>query len=121
MTTDGARFGEALVLPPGVTWRFGESDEDAVVWASAAHELHVYVDVRTPDTPPGCWHRLWAVTQSWVRAHVAPGSIVPPLLVVDDGPLESLRAQIHEHVCVSASIMAVNGYLLPANYSPPAW
>lgn len=63
----------------------------------AANALHVYVDFRAPDTPPGKWYRVIAVTHSWVRAQLAdPGSSHsrPATLIVPDGSLESARLAI---------------------------
>jgi hypothetical protein len=100
-------------------WRFGESDEDAKVWAANPTHLHVYVDVRTPETPPGCWHRVWAVTDSWVRIHVTAGTLTPALLVVAEGELHVMSSQIDSLVQLAASLIARTGTLLEADYAPP--
>ena len=100
-------------------WRFGESDEDAEVWAANPTHLHVYVDVRTSDTPPGCWHRVWAVTDSWVRVHVTAGTLNPALLVVAEGELRVMRLQIDSLVQLASSLIARTGELLTTDFAPP--
>ena len=80
-----------------VEWRFGGHPDDLAAWYSAPTMVHVYVDLRTPDTPPGHWHRVWTVTRSWVEAHLpGPGESVsvPPLLIVAVGSPEELRWRI---------------------------
>jgi hypothetical protein len=100
-------------------WRFGESDEDATHWAANPTQLHVYVDVRTPDTPAGCWYRVWAVTESWVRLHVTAGTLSPALLVVADGELNVMRSEIDGLVQLASGWIVRNGKLLTADHAPP--
>ena len=79
-----------------IEWRFGGFPEDPEAWYAAPAHVHVYVDVRTPETPPGHWHRTWAVTRSWVSENLlsAEGAVVPPLLVVADGSPKELHDRL---------------------------
>ena len=79
-----------------IEWRFGGFPGDPEAWYYSPAEVHVYVDIRTPETPVGQWHRIWAVTQSWVASNVlrSEWAVVPPLLVVADGSPAELRERL---------------------------
>lgn len=108
-----------------VEWRFGGLPGDPEAWYAAPSLVHVYVDVRTPETPSGRWHRIWAVTQSWVATNVlipeAEGAIVPPLLVVRDGSPAELRERVGRIVQSSSHMIVLSATLLDADHREAEW
>ena len=85
--------------------------------------MHVYLDLRTPETPPGQWHRVWVVTHSWVAANVlgSSGAVVPPMVVVADGSPAEVRQRVDELVQTGWPLIIRTATLLPADYVPVEW
>jgi hypothetical protein len=79
-----------------IEWRFGGLPGDPEAWYAMPSDVHAYVDIRSPETPPGHWHRTWAVTGSWVERHVLGNewAVVPPLLVIADGSPAEMRERV---------------------------
>ena len=110
-------------VPGTVEWRFGGRPGDPDAWYAAPALAHVYVDVRTPETPPGRWHRTWAVTQSWVAANLLSSewAVVPPLLVVADGSPTELQARRDRLVQSGWRLIVQSATLLDADHEEAEW
>jgi hypothetical protein len=107
-----------------VTWKFGDRPEDADAWLAHPDQLHVYVDFRSPKTPPGQWHRIMTVTQAWVHKQIgqsALGAIWPALLIVPSGERDDVEASITEQLQTSWPLLIEYATLLPPNHQPAEW
>ena len=106
-----------------IEWRFGGMPGDEAAWHAAPAQAHVYVDIRTPETPPEHWHRTWAVTRSWVKANIASSqsAIVPPLLMVADGSPAELRQQVDELVQSGWSLIVRSAALIAPGHVEGEW
>lgn len=107
-----------------IEWRFGDRPEDADAWLRSPTQLHVYMDFQSPDTPPEQWHRVMAVTVSWVEAQINQsqlGACWPALLIVPDGSRSTVEAHITRTLTDAWPLVVRNALLLPVGYTPPEW